>query len=72
MKSYEAVKALGITYRQLDHWIRQGYIGGGNPGSGHQRELSIEEFAELAAMAALVKAGFTPAVAAQMARGVAA
>ena len=64
------IPALGISYRQLDFWVRQGYLkpthGGG---SGVPREWPEEEVRVAEAMARLVAAGFRPAVAAKVARG---
>jgi hypothetical protein len=60
----------GVTYRQLDFWVRQGYLrpehGGG---SGVARRWSDEELGVLERMARLVQGGVVPAVAARIARG---
>ena len=68
MNGPQAAKKAGITYRQFDHWIRRGYIAGGCPGSGRRRDISADEFDVLARMAGLVRAGVTPAAAAELAR----
>lgn len=57
-----------ITYRQLDHWIRQGYVQGGTPGSGNARDLSELETEVLQHMSTFVRAGFPPRLAARFAR----
>lgn len=61
---------LGITYRQLDYWVRQGYLKprGGHPGTGFSRAFSDEERRIAVAMARCVRAGFTPVAAARVAR----
>jgi hypothetical protein len=68
----EAVTAAaGISYRQLDHWTRRGYLrpaaDTGN-GPGHCREWSSTERAVACLMAALVRAGLEPQAAALIAR----
>lgn len=61
----------GITYRQLDYWVRQGYL---HPrdrrkeGSGHPRDFSTGELAVAARMARLVDRGFNVKAAATIAR----
>jgi hypothetical protein len=65
-----AAELCGITYRQLDHWVRQGFIetnGGGS--SGVPRWLDSTQRRVLDLMASLVKAGIKPEVAARLARG---
>jgi hypothetical protein len=68
----EAVAAAaGISYRQLDHWTRRGYLrpaaDTGN-GSGRWREWSTAELAAACLMAALTRAGLEPRAAALIAR----
>jgi hypothetical protein len=67
----ELVKSLtGVTYRQLDHWCRKGYLRpDGGVGSGTVRVFSDEESAVAQVMARLVVAGLLPAAAARVARG---
>lgn len=61
-----AAERVGITYRQLDHWYRRGYLGPvTKPGSGYDRHVTVTELARLQALAALVKAGMRVDVAAQ-------
>lgn len=46
----EAARQAGITYRQLDYWLRQGIIkvtGEATPGSGHRRTFTRTEVAAL-------------------------
>lgn len=56
---------LGLSYRQLDFWVRKGYL---QPvrsglGRGHDRMFPASEVRVAAEMAALVSAGLSPAVA---------
>lgn len=61
MNTVQAAKRAGISYRQLDHWWRKGYIGDGTfLGSGRTRELTRSQYTHLLRVAALVKAGFRP------------
>jgi DNA-binding transcriptional MerR regulator len=64
------LRATGITYRQLDHWIRRGHLHPDNAtaGSGIAREWSNDELAVAVRMARLVKAGLSPEHAARAAR----
>ncbi|MFC6081031.1 hypothetical protein [Sphaerisporangium aureirubrum] len=59
----------GPTYRQVDHWIRQGWL---QPhtrgGSGHPRVWPLTEARIRDLMGRLVTAGLTPAAAADAAR----
>lgn len=52
---------LGLTYRQLDHWCRQGYLrpSDATPGSGHRRVFPPDEVRVAALMIRLVTAGLT-------------
>jgi DNA-binding transcriptional MerR regulator len=68
MNSMTAAERVGITYRQLDYWIRQGFIKGALPGTGHPRSITGAEFRVLERMATLVKAGVEPQAAGKMAR----
>lgn len=71
MRSVEvALDVCGITYRQLDYWVRQGYIKPkpGATGTGHTRDFSDHEIAVAARMARLIDRGFTPKAAARIAR----
>lgn len=62
---------LGITYRQLDFWVRQGYLHPRHKGgSGNARDFTGEEELVLTRMARLVNAGIRPDVAARAARNV--
>jgi hypothetical protein len=72
VNSLTAADRVGIGYRQLDHWIRKGYIRGGLPGSGHPRDLPGAEVEVLRYMAALVNSGVHPTMAAPIARRLAA
>lgn len=63
------VHTTGATYRQLDHWCRMGYLHPGSPGTGHSRVWPSTEIVVAAKMVRLVKAGISPRVAEQVARG---
>lgn len=64
------LKALGISYRQLDYWTRTGLIESSEatPGSGHRRYWPEEELEVAGRIARLVKAGVNIRVAAEIAR----
>lgn len=59
-------RSLGISYRMLDYWTTQGYLPGGNPGSGKAREVTPDLRQRLRQMAALVTLGMSPAAAAEI------
>lgn len=54
----EVLRALGITYRQLDYWARMGYIhvDGSNAGSGSRRRFTPDDIDRLAVIAAMADA----------------
>lgn len=60
---------IGVSYRQLDHWVRRGWIRAATPGTGHRRTWTDDELAVAARMVKLIAAGFTVAKAAEIARG---
>lgn len=70
MNSTTAAERADITYRQLDHWITKGYIrpAVASPGSGAPREINAHEVTVLNLMAGLVREGFRPERAAEIAR----
>jgi hypothetical protein len=42
--SFDVCKRVGITYRSLDHWIREGWIEGQDPqGSGSRRRFTDKQ-----------------------------
>lgn len=58
--SDQAASLAGITYRQLDYWIRRGLIepiGDAQPGSGVGRQFDIDEVFTLTIVADLVRLG---------------
>ena len=60
----------GISYRQLDHWIRCGYVPGvDTAGQGHPREFTAPAERRVILLGRLTRAGFTPLRAVQIARG---
>lgn len=67
-----AVGIHGATQRQIDFWVRQGYLLPGQqpPGSGVAREWPEVEIRVAQLMARLVFGGFTPADASVLARQV--
>lgn len=69
--STEVMRRAQINYRQLDHWVTRGYLmpSKANPGSGSQREFPESELEVAEVMADLVRAGFLPARAERLARG---
>jgi hypothetical protein len=68
MNSLTAAEQVGISYRQLDFWIRNKYIRAAMPGSGVPRNITGAEFDVLRYMSTLVKAGVSARRAAVMAR----
>lgn len=59
----------GITYRQLDHWARTGWLHpAGGTGSGRERDWPPAEQAVARAMGALCQYGISPALAHSLAR----
>jgi hypothetical protein len=62
----EVATECGISYRQIDYWIRQGYVpmeGETCPGSGYHRDLSDSEAEHVRAISELVKIGVRPDIA---------
>ena len=67
----EITTSTGATYRQIDHWTRQGYIrtdGRPSPGSGITRQYPVEEAAVVAYMVRACRFGVSPERAAHAAR----
>lgn len=60
----------GITYRQfLDNWARQRWIrSSGDGGSGNDRDFTQNEFRIFVMMSRLIRIGFKPSYAAEIAR----
>lgn len=70
--SAELIEEVGITYRQLDYWIRSGYVdpkGDHNPGSGNRREFDDTEVEYVRTLALLAKTGMRIESAANLALG---
>lgn len=67
----EGMLAVGLTYRQLDHWTTTGYLLAERThgGTGRHRRWSYAERDVAAIMARLVAVGIPPAVAHKVARG---
>ena len=57
--SRQLIQMVPITYRQLDHWCRRGYIPGhdGQPGSGSSRSFSKATVYHVACLASATKCG---------------
>lgn len=56
----EVCQLVGISYRQLDYWVRAGWVVPsvqGSPGRGHHRLWSERDLVELEAMGALADHG---------------
>jgi hypothetical protein len=73
VNSEQVALAAGISYRQLDHWVRRGWVrtvGDPHGGSGTSREFTDGEAGTAAVMARLVRAGFLVERAAELARTV--
>jgi DNA-binding transcriptional MerR regulator len=66
MRSRAVAETAGISFRQLDHWCAQGYLGARlrGTGTGNRREFSEVEASVALAVACLVRFGFTPQAAA--------
>lgn len=66
----DALRQTGISYRQLDYWVRQGWLRPEYPhaGSGTRREWTNDELDVAVRMAKLVKAGLAHDIAANVAR----
>lgn len=74
MRTDEILPLAGITYRQLDHWTRKGYLGDiPAPGSGNQRYYTDEQVEHICIMARMVRSlGMPPVHASIWARMIAA
>ena len=56
---YEVCQVTGLTYRQIDYWMRSGFIWTqcmSTPGSGNHRWFTVDETNDLAAVAEVIKA----------------
>lgn len=60
--------SMGISYRQLDHWSKEGYLRPHHADTGGQRIWPDEEIRIGRMMARLVAVGITPSYAAKYAR----
>lgn len=65
----QVIRRSGATARQLDHWVRVGYLRPeGQGGTGNAYDWPQAEVRAAVVMARLVEAGLTPAGAARAAR----
>ena len=73
IRSPEACRLTGATYRELDYWTKCGYVSpsatDSNPGSGNRRLWAPEDVRRVRLMVRAVRSGLAPAVAAQVADG---
>ena len=55
----EVANAVGASYRQVDYWLRRGYIakGPGSLGSGNPRRLTLAHALQAGALAEFRRAG---------------
>lgn len=67
MKTGELIKTTGVTGRQLDHWVRRGYIEADLPGSGHHRVWPEDQVRRVRNLVRLTNAGVELEVAAAVA-----
>ncbi len=66
------MKQTGLTFRQVDHWCRQGYLKPLNrevESQGFRREFPSSELRVALMMRDLMACGFSVAAAAKLARG---
>ncbi len=66
----EIMEGVGVSYRRLHYWTRQGWVKALNPecGSGRQLVWPAEEVRVVQVMALLVRSGVEPGAAAKAAR----
>lgn len=71
MNGPEAAKEAGVTFRQLDFWCSQGYLGDHlkQSGTGHARYFYVRDRTRLECLAALVRAGVRVQIAAEIVGG---
>lgn len=64
----EVAAAAGVSYRQLDYWVRQRYVAPAKlaTGSGTGHAWDPASIGRVIAMAALVRVGYQPAAAARL------
>lgn len=69
MNTPEVIEATGATFRQLDHWVRVGYLRPvGGDGPGRHRDWPGDEVRVAKTMTRLVQAGVRPEAAHRAAR----
>jgi DNA-binding transcriptional MerR regulator len=67
MDSMTLVRETGITYRQLDYWVRTGLLNGQRDlGSGNARDWTAAQVSKARVMGSLVRAGIGPRLAAEL------
>lgn len=70
MKVYakELVADTGMSFRQIDHWTRSGYLISEASGKGRNRYWTEDEYFIAMEMSQLIRSGFTVEAAAMLAR----
>ena len=67
MDSMTLVREAGISYRQLDYWLRTGLLGGPcDIGTGNARDWTTAQVSKARVMGSLVRAGIGPRLAAEL------
>jgi hypothetical protein len=65
--SMQVARAAGVSYRQVDYWIRAGHVPGrANTGVGYERRWTQRERDNVIFLAVLIRAGLTVAAAARL------
>jgi len=68
MNSMTLIHEAGITYRQLDYWVRAGLLDGQRDlGSGNARDWTTAQASKARVMGSLVRAGVGPRLASELA-----
>lgn len=71
-RSPDVCRLTGATFRQVDYWTRNGWIGptiAAGVGSGWPRVWSLDDLVHVAAMVELCRCGIYPSVAARILSG---
>lgn len=70
MDTVDILRRVNVSYRQLDYWVRRGWLRPDQtiPGPGNPREWTNDELDVAIRMGKLVRAGIAPDIAAAAAR----
>jgi hypothetical protein len=62
MTTVEVAALIRVSYRQLDYWVRNGYliVNGSKPGSGFARHFTPDDVLRARAFGAMLHAGVVP------------